>query len=69
VGLYGKFGFGAVTDTEEMQAQWVEGVRECARLTKDLGKQHIILTDPASEDVVRSDFGDVARVVTYESKG
>jgi hypothetical protein len=69
VGLYGKFGFGAVNHTPEMQAQWVEGVRECVRLTKDLGGEHIILTDPASEEVVRSDFGDVARVVTYESKG
>jgi hypothetical protein len=67
--IYGKFGFGGITHTEEMQAQWIEGVKNCARLTKELGGEHVILTDPASVDLIRGEFGDVARVETYEGKG
>jgi hypothetical protein len=52
-----------------MQAQWIEGVKNCARLTKELGGEHVILTDPASVDLIRGEFGDVARVETYEGKG
>jgi hypothetical protein len=69
VGQYSKFGFGSINDGEEMQRQMIEGVKECARLTRDLGGEHIILTDPASEDVIQGEFGEVARVETYEGRG
>ncbi|WP_097182300.1 hypothetical protein [Blastococcus haudaquaticus] len=65
---YSKFGFGSVNDSEDMQREMVQGIKDCAQVSKDLGREHIILTDPASEQRIRDEFGDVATIVTHETR-
>ena len=68
VGQYSKFGFGSLNSSEDMQQQMIDGIKDCAQVTKELGKEHIILTDPASEQRIRDEFGDVATVVAHDTR-
>ena len=63
IDLYKMLASGAPTAAE--QAELVAGVEECARLAADQGGEYVIVTDQASADQLRAEFGDVARIESH----
>lgn len=58
--LYTNLAFG--DPTEARQDRLLEQIKECARITKDLGREFIIVTDPGSKSALEQVFGGVARI-------
>jgi hypothetical protein len=56
------------TASEAEQAALVEGVRECAEISRDRGREYIIVTDPLSESAVEAEFGGIARIETHAQR-
>ncbi|MGY1708166.1 GtrA family protein [Geodermatophilus sp. SYSU D00758] len=61
--VYENLAFGTATDAE--QRRLIARIKECARLTREDGEEYVIVTDPASESLIRDEFGAVARVVVH----
>ncbi|WP_222194144.1 hypothetical protein [Modestobacter italicus] len=61
--IYDTLSFGTGSEAEQ---EWLPGgIKDCARIAAANDEEYIIVTDPGSEDVVREEFGSVAKVETH----